>query len=54
MPVVNQLAAIMHRVFSFMDYFFPKPSVLLIVGGLVGLLGLDYWRKRGVRSERTQ
>jgi multidrug resistance efflux pump len=44
MPVVNQLSAIIHRVFSFMDYFFPKPSALLIVAVVFIALGFDYWR----------
>ena len=45
MPVVNQLSAIIHRVFSFMDYFFPKPSALLIVAVVLVAVGFDYWRK---------
>lgn len=45
MPVVNQLSAIIHRIFSFMDYFFPKPSALLIVAVILAAVGFDYWRK---------
>lgn len=45
MAVINQLSAIIHRVFSFMDYFFPKPSALLIVVVVLVAVGIDYWRK---------
>jgi multidrug resistance efflux pump len=51
MPVVNQLSAIIHRVFSFMDYFFPKPSALLIVAVVLVAMGFDYWRK--TRKKRS-
>lgn len=45
MPVVNQLSAVIHRVFAFLDYFFPKPSALLIAVVVLVAVGFDYWRK---------
>jgi len=51
MPVVNQLSAIIHRIFSFMDYFFPKPSALSIAAMVLVAMGLDYWWRK--RKHRT-
>lgn len=54
MPVVNQLSAIIHRVFAFMDYFFPKPSALLIVAVVLVAVGFDYWRKARTRRSTDE
>ncbi|MCU0718119.1 MAG: hypothetical protein MUC83_00330 [Pirellula sp.] len=39
-PIVNQLAPILHTVFSWLDFLYPKPSLLVVLLGIAAIVGL--------------
>ena len=46
-PVVNGLATILHTVFSWLDYLYPKPSLLVVVLVAAMIVGIiAYLRHR--------
>jgi multidrug resistance efflux pump len=50
-PVVNQLATILHTVFSWLDYLHPKPSPLIVLIAVAAVIGIVvYLRRRSGRA----
>jgi hypothetical protein len=51
-PIVNELATILHTVFSFLDYLHPKPSPLVVFVAVAGIMGVVvYLRRRSVHQK---
>jgi hypothetical protein len=49
-PVVNELATILHTVFSWLDYLHPKPSLLMVVFAVVLIVGIVVFLRRRFSS----
>jgi hypothetical protein len=45
-PVVNELATILHTIFSFLDYLHPKPSPLVVIVGVLMVIGIVVYLRR--------
>jgi multidrug resistance efflux pump len=49
-PVVNELATILHTVFSWLDYLHPKPSLLMVAFAVVLIVGVVVFLRRRLSS----
>ena len=51
LPVVSELATILHTIFSILDYLHPKPSPLVVIAAIAVIVGIVvYLRRRSGRA----
>jgi hypothetical protein len=52
-PVVNELAAILHAIFSWLDFLHPKPSLLVVALVVAMIVGIIVYLRHRFSSKRT-